>query len=43
MDMIEFEMNLAKSIILGPQTNNYDNAAYEQGSASVSGRFDAKQ
>ena len=43
MDMIEFEMNLAKSAILGPQMNNYDNGAYEHESTSISGRFDAKQ
>lgn len=43
MDMIEFEMNLAKSLISGPQTNNYDHGLYNQTGASITGRFDAKQ
>ena len=34
MDMIEFEMNLAKSLISGPQTNNYDHGLYNQTGAS---------
>ncbi len=43
MDMIEFEMNLAKSAMIGPRTTNYDHGVYDQSSASISGRFDAKQ
>ena len=43
MDMIEFELNLAKNAIVAPQTANYGKGAYEQDTLSSVGRFDAKQ
>ncbi len=43
MDMIDFELNLAKSAMIGPQMGGYDNGAYEQENAPIMGRFDAKQ
>ncbi len=43
MDMIEFELNLAKNSVLAPQTGNYSKGAYEQTSIPGGGSFDAKQ
>lgn len=43
MDMIEFELNLAKNAMMAPQTGNYSKGAYEQPEASTYNAFDAKQ
>ena len=43
MDMIEFELNLAKNSVVAPQTGNYSKGAYEQTQVSGGGSFDAKQ
>lgn len=43
MDMMEFELNLAKNSVTAPQTTNYDKGAYETGNVSEVGSFDAKQ
>lgn len=44
MDMIEFELNLAKNSVMAPQTGNYSKGAYEQNNSYGSiGAFDAKQ
>ena len=44
MDMIEFELNLAKNSVVAPQTGNYSKGAYEQSNNYGSvGAFDAKQ
>ena len=43
MDMIEFEINLAKNAMVAPQTGNYSKGAYEQSSYDSIGGFDAKQ
>ncbi|MDD3239110.1 MAG: flagellar protein FlgN [Lachnospira sp.] len=43
MDMIDFELNLAKSAVMAPQTTTYGKGAYEQTEATGAGRFDAKQ
>lgn len=43
MDMIDFELNLAKSAVMAPQTSTYGKGAYEQTGAAGAGRFDAKQ
>lgn len=43
MEMIEFELNLAKSSVMAPQTANYSKGAYEDNSLPGMGRFDAKQ
>ena len=42
MDMIEFELNLARNAKVAPQTANYGKGAYEQ-QGYASGGFDAKQ
>lgn len=43
MEMIDFELNLAKSAVMAPQTANYGKGAYEQSGVIGAGRFDAKQ
>lgn len=44
MEMIEFDLNLAKNAIVAPQTANYSRGAYEQETdPTAMGRFDAKQ
>lgn len=43
MDMIEFELNLAKSAVLAPQTSTYGKGAYEDVNSFGTGGFDAKQ
>ena len=43
MDMIEFEINLAKNAMVAPQTGNYSKGAYEQSNYDSIGGFDAKQ
>ena len=43
MDMIEFEINLARNASMAPQTANYGKGAYEEHSGLVGGSFDAKQ
>ena len=43
MDMIEFELNLARSAVMAPQTTTYGKGAYEQTGTMSAGRFDAKQ
>lgn len=43
MEMLEFEMNLAKNSIVAPQTGNYGKSAYEQTQVAGAGCFDAKQ
>ena len=43
MDMIEFEINLARNASMAPQTANYGKGAYEEQSGLGGGSFDAKQ
>ena len=43
MDMIEFEINLARNASMAPQTANYGKGAYEENSGLGGGSFDAKQ
>lgn len=43
MDMIDFELNLARNAYIAPQTTNYGKSAYEQGSYDGATSFDAKQ
>ena len=43
MDMIEFEINLAKNASMAPQTANYGKGAYEESNSLGGGSFDAKQ
>lgn len=43
MEMIEFELNLAKSTVMAPQNANYSRGAYEDNNLPGMGRFDAKQ
>ncbi|MGN0318270.1 MAG: flagellar protein FlgN [Lachnospira sp.] len=43
MDMIEFELNLAKNSMVAPQTGNYGKSAYEETGTLGRGSFDAKQ
>ncbi|MDO5402253.1 MAG: flagellar protein FlgN [Eubacteriales bacterium] len=43
MDMIEFELNLARSAVMAPQTATYGRGAYEQTDTAAAGSFDAKQ
>lgn len=43
MEMIEFELNLAKNSVVAPQTGNYSKGAYEQVNSYGAGSFDAKQ
>lgn len=43
MDMLEFEINLARNAIMNPQTGNYGKGAYEESSSVGRGSFDAKQ
>ena len=43
MDMIEFEINLARNASMAPQTANYGKGAYEEQSGLGGGSFDANQ
>lgn len=44
MDMIDFELNLARNSVVAPQTGNYSRGAYEQRNTyPAAGGFDAKQ
>lgn len=43
MDMIDFELNLARNAAMSPQTNNYGKSAMEAQSGMGRGSFDAKQ
>ncbi len=44
IDMVEFELNLARNSVVAPQTGNYSKGAYEQSVDYGSpGAFDAKQ
>ncbi|MDO5381212.1 MAG: flagellar protein FlgN [Eubacteriales bacterium] len=43
MDMIEFELNLAKNAVMAPQTGTYGKGAYEDQSMAGARGFDAKQ
>lgn len=43
MDMIEFELNLAKNVVMAPQTANYSKTAYEEPTVTGGSGFDAKQ
>lgn len=43
MDMIEFELNLARNSVMAPQTANYSKGACEEAGYGSVGSFDAKQ
>lgn len=43
LDMIEFELNLAKNAVLAPQTANYNGTSYDQNNIAAVNSFDAKQ
>ena len=43
MEMIDFELNLARNAMVAPQTGNYSKGAYEQTDMSAVGSFDAMQ
>jgi len=43
MDMLEFELNLARNSVMAPQTGNYSKGACEQIGYDSAGSFDAKQ
>ena len=43
MDMIDFEINLAKNASMAPQTANYGKGAYEETGGMGSTSFDARQ
>ena len=43
MDMIQFELDLAKNSVLKPQTGNYGRTAYEEQEITGATGFDAKQ
>ncbi len=43
MDMIEFELNLARNSVMAPQTANYSKGACEQVGYGSTTSFDAKQ
>lgn len=43
LDMIEFELNLAQSLRMSPQTANYSRGAYGEANSYQNNGFDAKQ
>lgn len=43
MDMIQFELDLAKNSVMTPQTSNYGKSAYEEQGIMGATGFDAKQ
>ena len=43
MDMIQFELDLARNSVLKPQTGNYGRTAYEEQEITGATGFDAKQ
>lgn len=43
MDMIQFELDLARNSVMAPQTSNYGRTAYEEQGITGATGFDAKQ
>lgn len=43
MDMIQFELDLARNLVMDPQTSNYGRTAYEEQGITGATGFDAKQ
>lgn len=43
LDMVEFELNLAKNAVLAPQTANYSKNSYDEERIQTVSGFDAKQ
>ena len=43
LDMVEFELNVAKNSMLAPQTANYGKGAYSDNNIQTINSFDAKQ
>ena len=43
MDMIQFELDLARNSVMDPQTSNYGRTAYEEQGITGATGFDAKQ
>jgi acetolactate synthase small subunit len=43
LDMVEFELNLAKNAMLAPQTANYSGSSYDNSVIQTVSGFDAKQ
>lgn len=43
LDMVEFELNLAKNAVLAPQTANYSKGSYDEERIQTVSGFDAKQ
>jgi ABC-type phosphate transport system auxiliary subunit len=43
LDMVEFELNLAKNAMLAPQTANYSGSSYDNNVVQTVSGFDAKQ
>jgi hypothetical protein len=43
LDMVEFELNLAKNAMLAPQTANYSGSGYDSSVVQTVSGFDAKQ
>ena len=43
MDMIQFELDLARNSVMDPQTSNYGRTAYEEAEITGATGFDAKQ
>lgn len=43
LDMVEFELNLAKNAVMAPQTANYSGSAYDENQIRAINSFDAKQ
>ena len=43
MDMIQFELDLARTSVMDPQTSNYGRTAYEEQGITGATGFDAKQ
>lgn len=43
LDMVEFELNLAKNAVMAPQTANYSMSSYDDNNIQTINSFDAKQ
>lgn len=43
LDMVEFELNLAKNTVMAPQTANYSMSSYDDNNIQTINSFDAKQ
>ena len=43
LDMVEFELNIAKNAVLTPQTGNYSKNAYDEERIQTVSGFDARQ